>query len=78
MQDIRDLAQHEPLGLRHWHNSSSHLGFAYCYCTTGSPGTSNYRIHIARKIDFAVLGSFPSWRTAKATMRKLYQRQEVA
>lgn len=65
MQDIRELNQ----PLQHWCSHPGHPGYAYCYAVTLAP----YRIHIAKKTDFKVLGSFPSWETAGATMQKLYQ-----
>jgi hypothetical protein len=70
--DIRELGQ----PLRHWHSDPNHPGFAYCFCTTGTG--SEYRIHIASKRDFAVTGTFASFRTAAATMAKLYQLEVQA
>lgn len=65
-QDIRDF--NKPLC--HWHEHPGHPGYDYCYTVSLSP----FRIHIARKSDFKVLGSFPCFVTADATMQKLYQR----
>ena len=79
MTNIRDVAATDPrsLGLRHWHNDPQHPGFAYCFCTTGTQ-RHNFRVHIARKSDFKVLGSFPSFTTANATMLKLYLLEAAA
>ncbi len=71
-QDIRNLGK----PLRNWENSPTSPGWMYCFCTTGSG--QKHRIHIAKKTDFKVLGSFPSFTTATATMRQLYQLEAAA
>jgi len=70
MQDIRDFE----LPLHHWHSHPGHPGHAYCYVTTLDP----FRVHIAKKSDLIVLGSFPSFITAAATMERLHQLEREA
>ncbi|NEQ46994.1 MAG: hypothetical protein F6K00_27020 [Leptolyngbya sp. SIOISBB] len=78
MEDIRDIAARTPSGqgLRHWHSDPQHPGFNYCYITTTTD--RRFRIHIAKKSDFKVLGSFPSFKTANATMLQLYRLEAAA
>ena len=88
MEDIRDIAANadpkDPfsvLGLHHWHLDPQHPGHAYCYTITDwadGDGQGNYRIHIARIADHRVVGSFPSFATADATMLQLYQLERSA
>lgn len=67
-QDIRELGN----SLHHWHSHPGHPGHKYCYVSTLDP----FRIHIAKKADFKVLGSFPSFLTAAATMERLYRLEQ--
>ena len=78
MEDIRDIAATQPLDqpLRHWHSDPQHPGFNYCYATTFDE--NGFRVHIAKKTDFKVLGSFPSFTTANATMTQLYHLEAAA
>lgn len=78
MEDIRDIAARDPLelGLRHWHSDPQHPGFNYCYTTTTDD--HRLRIHIAKKGEFKVLGSFPSFTVANAAMLQLYELERSA
>lgn len=69
-QDIRDIGD----SLHHWHPHPAHPGYAFCYVATRNP----FRVYIARKSDFKVLGSFAGFASAEQTMHKLYDLEATA